>query len=221
MIVLAIDTAGTGCFAAVYDSTADRVLASAGADIGRGHAERLLAFVDQALAESGKVLSAIDRIAVTIGPGSFTGIRVGVAAARGFALALSVPSVGVSILAALAKSAAERHPGRPVLAAMDAKRDELYCQIFEAGGTPRTEAQIVQLDDARRMFTGFDGVVCGSATRHLTDAPLPDVAEVDAADIGVVARLGAAADPSQGKPSPLYLRGPDVRPQAGFAVARV
>ncbi len=220
MIVLAIDTAGTGCFAAVYDSTADTVLASAGADIGRGHAERLLAFVDQALAESGKVLADIDRIAVTIGPGSFTGIRVGVAAARGFALALGVPSVGVSILAALAKSAAGKHPSRPVLAAMDAKRDELYCQIFEAAGTPRTEAQIVELDDARRMFTGFDGVICGSATRHLTDAPLPDVAQIDAADIGIVARLGAAADPAQGKPSPLYLRGPDVRPQAGFAVAR-
>lgn len=220
MIVLAIDTAGTGCFAAVFDSTTDNVLASAGADIGRGHAEQLLAFIDEALAESGKALSDIDRIAVTIGPGSFTGIRVGVAAARGFALALGVPSVGVSILAALARSAAEKYPGRPVLAAMDAKREELYCQIFEAAGTPRTEAQILELDDARRLFAGFDGVICGSATRHLTDAPLPDVAQIDVADIGTVARLGVIADPSQGKPSPLYLRGPDVRPQAGFAVAR-
>ncbi|CAN7563777.1 tRNA (adenosine(37)-N6)-threonylcarbamoyltransferase complex dimerization subunit type 1 TsaB [Pararhizobium sp. LjRoot235] len=220
MIVLAIDTAGTGCFAAVFDSTNDNVLASAGADIGRGHAEQLLAFIDEALAESGKALSDIDRIAVTIGPGSFTGIRVGVAAARGFALALGVPSVGVSILAALARSAAEKYPGRPVLAAMDAKREELYCQIFEAAGTPRTEAQILELDDARRLFADFDGVICGSATRHLTDAPLPDVAQIDVADIGTVARLGVVADPSQGKPSPLYLRGPDVRPQAGFAVAR-
>ncbi|MEK1933619.1 MAG: tRNA (adenosine(37)-N6)-threonylcarbamoyltransferase complex dimerization subunit type 1 TsaB [Pararhizobium sp.] len=220
MIVLAIDTAGTGCFAAVYDSTIDKVLASAGADIGRGHAEQLLAFIDQALAESAKALSDIDRIAVTIGPGSFTGIRVGVAAARGFALALGLPSVGVSILAALAKAAGEKHPGRPVLAAMDAKRDELYCQIFEATGVPRTEAQIVELGDARLMFADFDGVICGSATRHLTDAPLPDAAEIDVADIGTVARLGLVADPSLGKPSPLYLRGPDVRPQSGFAVAR-
>lgn len=220
MIVLAIDTAGTGCFAAVYNSETDNVLASAGAEIGRGHAEQLLAFIDRALAESGKTLSDINRIAVTIGPGSFTGIRVGVAAARGFALALGVPSVGVSILAALARSTGERHPGRPVLAAMDAKRDELYCQIFEPGGASRTEAQIVELGEAKRMFAGFDGVICGSATRHLTDMPLPGVAEIDAADIGIVARLGAEADPAQGKPVPLYLRGPDVRPQAGFAVAR-
>jgi tRNA threonylcarbamoyladenosine biosynthesis protein TsaB len=84
----------------------------------------------------------------------------------------------------------------------------------------RNEAQIVELGDARHRFGGFDGVICGSATRHLTDAPLPGVAQTDGADIGTVARLGAVADPSLGKPSPLYLRGPDVRPQAGFAVAR-
>lgn len=220
MIVLAIDTAGTGCFAGVYDAGEDRLLASAGADIGRGHAEQLMAFIDQALADSGRALADVDRIAVTIGPGSFTGIRVGVAAARGFALALGVPAVGVSVLAALAASARQVHPGQAVLAAMDAKRDELYCQVFEADGVPRTEAQIVELADAETRFAGFDGIVCGSATRHLTAEPASDVSQVDACDIGIVARLGAAADPAQGKPSPLYLRGPDVKSQAGFAVAR-
>lgn len=220
MIVLAIDTAGTGCFAAVYDSGDDRVLASAGADIGRGHAEQLMAFIHQALVESGHSLADVNRIAVTVGPGSFTGIRVGVAAARGFALALGVPAVGVSVLSALAASARQLHPGQAVLAAMDAKRDELYCQVFEPDGTVRTEPQIVEFQQAQDRFAGFDGVVCGSATRHLTDEPLSDVAQVDACDIGIVARLGAAADTAQGKPTPLYLRGPDVKSQAGFAVAR-
>ncbi|HTO33918.1 MAG TPA: tRNA (adenosine(37)-N6)-threonylcarbamoyltransferase complex dimerization subunit type 1 TsaB [Pararhizobium sp.] len=220
MIVLAIDTAGTGCFAAVYDSGDDRVLASAGADIGRGHAEQLMAFIDQALAGSGRMLADIDRIAVTIGPGSFTGIRVGVAAARGFALALGVPAVGVSVLAALAASARQVHPAQAVLAAMDAKRDELYCQVFEADGTPRTEARIVELSDAPSLLTGFDGIICGSATHHLTSEPVPGVSQADACDIAVIARLGAMADPALGKPSPLYLRGPDVKSQAGFAVAR-
>ncbi|WP_313529866.1 tRNA (adenosine(37)-N6)-threonylcarbamoyltransferase complex dimerization subunit type 1 TsaB, partial [Shinella sp.] len=87
MIVLAIDTAGTSCSAALYDSNRDVMLGAAGEDIGRGHAERLMEFVDGALAAAGLDLPAIDRIAVTIGPGSFTGIRVGVAAARGLALA--------------------------------------------------------------------------------------------------------------------------------------
>ncbi len=220
MIVLAIDTAGTGCFAGVYDAGEDRLLASAGADIGRGHAEQLMAFIDQALADSDRALADVDRIAVTIGPGSFTGIRVGVAAARGFALALGVPAVGVSVLAALAASAGQVRPEQAVLAAMDAKRDELYCQVFEADGTPRTDAQIVELADAQIRFAGFDGIVCGSATRHLIAQPPPGVSQADACDIGIVARLGAAADPPQGKPSPLYLRGPDVKSQAGFAVAR-
>lgn len=73
MLVLAIDTSGSGCFAAVYDGGAGELLACAGADIGRGHAERLMEFVDEALSASGRELGEIDRIAVTIGPGSFTG----------------------------------------------------------------------------------------------------------------------------------------------------
>jgi tRNA threonylcarbamoyl adenosine modification protein YeaZ len=220
MIVLAIDTAGTGCFAAVYDSSTDAVLASAGADIGRGHAEQLMAFIDQALAESGKVLADMDRIAVTIGPGSFTGIRVGVAAARGFALALNVPAVGVSTLAAIAEAGRELHPGRAILATIDAKRDELYCQSFEADGAARSEALMLEIPEAQRLFADFDGLICGTATRHLTDQPPESAAQTDLTDIRLVARLGAAADPLRGKPSPLYLRGPDVKSQAGFAVAR-
>lgn len=220
MIVLAIDTAGTGCFAAVYDGTTDAVLASAGADIGRGHAEQLMAFIDQALAESGKVLADMDRIAVTVGPGSFTGIRVGVAAARGFALALNVPAVGVSTLAAIAEAGRELHPGRAILATIDAKRDELYCQSFEADGAERSEALMLEIPEAQRLFADFDGLICGTATRHLTDHPPECAAQTDLTDIRLVARLGAAADPLRGKPSPLYLRGPDVKSQAGFAVAR-
>jgi tRNA threonylcarbamoyl adenosine modification protein YeaZ len=220
MIVLAIDTAGTGCFAAVYDSGNDTVLASAGADIGRGHAEQLMGFIDEALAASGMVLADIDRIAVTVGPGSFTGIRVGVAAARGFALALGVPAVGVTTLAAIAEAARETHPGRAILATIDAKRDELYCQSFAADGTPRSEALMLEIPEAQKLFAGFDGLICGTATKHLTDQPPESAVQTDLTDIRLVARLGAAADPSQGKPSPLYLRGPDVKSQAGFAVAR-
>jgi tRNA threonylcarbamoyladenosine biosynthesis protein TsaB len=220
MIVLAIDTAGTGCFAAVYDSLTDTVLASAGADIGRGHAEQLMAFIDLALAESGKVLADMDRIAVTVGPGSFTGIRVGVAAARGFALALGVPAVGITTLAAIAEAARETHPGRAILATIDAKRDELYCQSFEADGAPRSEALMLEIPEAQRLFAGFDGLICGTATGHLTDHPPESTVQTDLTDIRLIARLGAAADPSRGKPSPLYLRGPDVKSQAGFAVAR-
>jgi tRNA threonylcarbamoyladenosine biosynthesis protein TsaB len=220
MIVLALDTAGTGCFAAVYDSDRDVVLAEAGADIGRGHAERLMAFIDEALAESGKTLGDVDRIAVTVGPGSFTGIRVGVAAARGFALALAVPAVGISSLAVLAKAARQVHQGQAVFAVMDAKRDEIYGQMFDAAGAAMAEAQAYAVDEARHLASGFDGVVCGSARELLLGEHVDADAPRYLAEIGVVARLGAIADPALGKPTPLYLRGPDAKPQLGFAVAR-
>ncbi|UNK37923.1 tRNA (adenosine(37)-N6)-threonylcarbamoyltransferase complex dimerization subunit type 1 TsaB [Shinella sp. H4-D48] len=212
MIVLAIDTAGTGCFAALYDSDKDIVLGAAGADIGRGHAERLMEFVDAAFEEAGMDLPDIDRVAVTIGPGSFTGIRVGVAAARGLALALGVPAVGVSTLAALA---ADR-PG-PSLIAIDAKRDEVYWQRFAADGSAATPPAIASVEAARAVVLA-DGEALGGSAAALLRADAG--AETDSVSIATVARLGAGLDPAVNQPKPLYLRGPDAKPQAGFAIRR-
>ena len=214
MILLAIDTAGTGCYAALYDSDQDTVLGAAGADIGRGHAERLMEFVDAALEAAGMDLPAVERIAVTVGPGSFTGIRVGVAAARGLALALGVPAAGVSTLAALA---AEHHAGAPLLVAMDAKRDEVYWQRFAADGSEASPPAIATLAEARELAAGHDGAIAGSAAVLLREATVP---ETDGVSIAVVARLGARLDPQAHLPKPLYLRGPDAKPQAGFAIRR-
>jgi tRNA threonylcarbamoyladenosine biosynthesis protein TsaB len=212
MIVLVIDTAGTGCFAALYDSDRDIVLGAAGADIGRGHAERLMEFVDAALDAAGMNLPDIDRVAVTIGPGSFTGIRVGVAAARGLALALGVPAVGVSTLAALA---ADR-PG-PSLIAIDAKRDEVYWQRFAADGSAATPPAIASVEAARAVVLA-DGEALGGSAAALLRADAG--AETDGVSIATVARLGARLDPAVNQPKPLYLRGPDAKPQAGFAIRR-
>lgn len=212
MIVLAIDTAGTSCSAALYDANRDIVLGAAGEDIGRGHAERLMEFVDGALEAAGLDLPAVDRIAVTIGPGSFTGIRVGVAAARGLALALGVPAVGVSTLSALAA-------GRkgPLLVAIDAKRDEVYWQAFAADGNEATPPAIATVEEARAIAQAHDGDIAGSASALLREGA---AAETDGVDIVTIARLGARLDPQNHLPKPLYLRGPDAKPQAGFAIRR-
>lgn len=214
MIVLAIDTAGVDCSAAVYDSDKGAVLGQASETIGRGHAERLMEKIDAALAEAGLPLEAVERVAVTVGPGSFTGIRVGVAAARGLALALGIPVVGVSTLAVL--SAAESG-GAPVVVAIDAKRGEVYLQPFEEM-RPIGQAVIGSIEDVRDLVGKLGARVTGSAATLLTG----DHAETqpDHFPIAIVARLGAAGDPA-GKPKPLYLRGPDAKPQAGFAIARV
>lgn len=227
MIVLAIDTAGTACNVAIYDAARDTTLGFAGADIGRGHAERLMGFIDEALSVAGVEMDEVDRIAVTIGPGSFTGIRVGVATARGLGLALGRSVVGVSVLQALAKSALAAAPGHPVLIVTDAKREEVYLQRFDAAGEPVADAEALDVVSARSAFHSFGGTISGSGARLLREDAAVEANQTEAsqtsgdtADIAVVAKLGACADPATALPKPLYLRGPDVRSQAGFAVAR-
>lgn len=219
MIILALDTAGVDCAAALYDSGRNTMLGEASDMIGKGHAEHLMGIVDRAMDKAGLALSAVDRIAVTIGPGSFTGIRVGVAAARGFALSLGVPAVGITTLAVMAEAQRQKTPGRPVLTAMDAKRNEIYLQAFNADGEPLDEARAVTVEEAQTVAAAFDGEITGSATPLLKPDAIGDHA--NHFPISLVARLGADADPSAGKPKPLYLRGPDAKPQAGFAIARV
>lgn len=219
MIILSIDTSGVDCSACVYDSENDTALGEVTENIGKGHAELLMGIIDGALAKAGLTLDAIERLAVTIGPGSFTGIRVGVAAARGFALSLGVEAVGISTLETLAAHHLRQQPGQPVAVGLDAKRGECYLQIFAGDGAPLTEAALVSLDDARQSLAGFGGVIVGSA------APLFAGEETgsgpDHFPILTVARVAAKKAAHQPKPAPLYLRGPDARPQSGFALERL
>jgi N6-L-threonylcarbamoyladenine synthase len=217
MIILALDTAGVDCAVAVYDSDSDSVLGEVTETIGRGHAERLMAILDEALAKAGLGLDAVDRIAVNIGPGSFTGIRVGVAAARGLALSLGVPAIGITTLETMAADALRKTPGQPVLAARDAKRDEIYLQTFDEHGAPTSEAVALSVADAKALAATFEGTITGSAVPLLKGEPASD--QPDSFPISLIARL-AVAKPAGEKPKPLYLRGPDARPQAGYAVAR-
>ena len=218
MIVLALDTSGVDCSACVYDSASDTVLGEVCETIGKGHAERLMAVIDGALQQAQLPLQKVGRIAVTIGPGSFTGIRVGVAAARGFALSLGIEAVGVTTLETIALHHLLENPGRPVAVGLDAKRGEAYLQTFAEDGSPLLEAALWSLEDAKTALSGFDGAIIGSA------APLFQGFDTgsgpDHFPISTVARAGGRKPKGMPKPAPLYLRGPDARPQTGFALAR-
>lgn len=218
MIVLSIDTSGVDCSACLYDSASDIVLSEVTQNIGKGHAELLMGIIDGALQQASLALKDIERIAVTIGPGSFTGIRVGVAAARGFALSLGIEAVGITTLETLAAQHHSQNPGLSVAVGLDAKRDEAYLQTFAPDGSPISEAVLLSLEEAKSALAGFAGTVIGSA------APLFIGGEIgsgpDRFAIATVARLGAKKPQDMPKPAPLYLRGPDAKPQSGFALER-
>jgi len=232
MIVLGLDTAGENCAVAVARTGDDpAVFARRAEAVGRGHAERLMAMIDEALADAGLAYGDLERIAVTTGPGSFTGTRIGVAAARGLALALAIPAVGVSVLDALIEAAKDGGGGL-VVAALNARRGEIYAKAVRDGGArdgeTRLEAQVTTAAGLAGAVADLDSrpaVLTGSAAAEI--ARLLDQAgarpviasQAACADIAIVARLGALAD-SGSPPAPLYLRPPDAKPQTGMAVAR-
>jgi len=228
MKLLAIDTASTLCAACICDGETGAELGRAVEDIGKGHAERLMAVIADALEKADVGYADIGVIAVAIGPGSFTGIRVGVSAARGLALALKVPAYGVTTLSAIAQEARISHPNRRILASIDAKRDELYVEDHGPDGGLVSGPAIVAAADAASLLAGAPPVLAGSGAAVIGAAA--QVADAGAsfdiypggatADIAVYARLAAAGQFHNSPPKPLYLRGPDARPQDGFALAR-
>ena len=224
MILLAIDTASTLCAACVWDAGAGRELGRSVEDIGKGHAERLMDVIAAALKISGKTYFDLGAIAVSIGPGSFTGIRVGVSVARGLALALKIPAQGVTTLSAIAEEVRTTWPARRILASIDAKRDEIYVEEHAPDGAVVRGPVIVAVNDAPALLDGERPVLAGSGASVI--AAGTDPAHVDiggggaTADIAVYAQLAAAGRTYNSPPKPLYLRGPDARPQDGFALPR-
>lgn len=224
-LLLAIDTAGEQCAACVYDTDADRILASAAPVIGRGHAERLMGVVADVLGEAAVAYGDLSRLAVTVGPGSFTGLRVGVAAVRGLSLALAIPAVGVTTLEALAEPYLRQ--GAAVLSVLDAKRGEVYAALFDANGAVLAGPAALAPSDLPRLLAILPAAVplliAGSGAR-IAAAALPGAGAVIAseksvADIAAVARI-AASRQAGAPPKPLYLRGADAKPQSPAAVLR-
>jgi tRNA threonylcarbamoyl adenosine modification protein YeaZ len=213
MRLLAIDTALDACSTAVFD-TQQGVLAEETLPMARGHAEALMPQIARVMAAAGLAFEALDRIAVTVGPGSFTGLRVGVSAARGIALAAHKPAVGVTTLLVLAMPLLAGDANVPVVVVIDARHDHAYMQTFGTGGIALTEPRIAPL---REAFDGLpDGRVrlVGSASQKLAALALRETSIDDrnTPEIRWVAALGADA-PADAPPRPLYLRAPDARPQ--------
>ena len=221
MLILALDTSLDACSVALYDSATEAMLASASEVIGKGHAERLMAMLTDVMARSGVGFDAVDRIGVTIGPGSFTGIRVGLATARGLALASGKPVVGISTLDAIACAA----PGEdPVMVVLDARRGEVYAGLYDGNRSPISASTLMPLALCATAVTAAVAKMFGSGANLVAAAQPTDVFSISGhdgvPDIGHVARLTAVAAALSQPPKPLYLRAPDAKPQTRGVVDR-
>lgn len=224
--VLAIDTALGACSACIWQAGDAEPLARESILMERGHAEALLPLIDRLSSQVEGGFSSLDRVAVTVGPGSYTGLRVGIAAARGIGLAAGIPVIGVATLSAfLAPLMATERRGL-FTAAIDAKHGQIYIQAIAPGGRTIIPPSLMGYRDAIRLLGSGPLLVTGSAAAMLAaEARIQGVealvSDVSAApDIAWVARLGAIADPNQALPKPLYLREPDAKPQTSARIAR-
>ena len=179
-LILGFDTSAAHCAAALLSG--DRVLVTRHEEMGRGQAERLMPLLEEVLAESGAAWADLARIGVGVGPGNFTGIRIAVSAARGLALSLGIPAVGVNGFEAIALSAPEGH-----LPALPAPRDQLYIRPEDTPPRlmPRREAE---------------------ALGPLAEVPPPQDFAV------AIARIAGAAPKDTPPPAPLYLKPADAAP---------
>ena len=195
--LLAIDTSGARLQLALLagDSVFDAVEARE-----RGHAEILFDRIAMLLARANLSYDDLKRIAVITGPGSFSGLRIGLSAARGLGLALSIPVIGVPRLLALSLQA----QAGPVGVSVDARRGEAYCEIFDRPGGVGDGTRVLPVDVVETMM-----------------ATCAERVETGFADIAALARFAATADPEAFLPVPAYVREADAKPQQGARIARV
>jgi tRNA threonylcarbamoyl adenosine modification protein YeaZ len=221
MRLLAIDTALEACSVGVLGGEREVLVSQT---IGRGHAERLMGMIEAAMAEAGLAVAGLDRIAVIVGPGSFTGLRVGIAAARGLALVTGAPAVGIGTLAVHAETARHEIGDVPILAVLAAGRGEIYGQSFAADGTPESPPEAAAPETfARRLRANT--LLAGSGAPALAallgdEARARTVHERSAPDLASLCRLALVAPLPREAPRPLYLRPPDAKPQAAARIAR-
>lgn len=213
MKILSLDTAMAACSAAVIDTESPLPLAEACVAMERGHAEALPPMVAEVMAASGLAFADIDRIAVTTGPGTFTGVRIGLAFARGLGLALGIPVIGIDSLSAIA---ANEPAHAPLLVVSDARNGEVYAARFDAerklisgpGVTTAVRASEELSSNMLILGTATSTVIAASGRADVSASrvnPLPVASHF--------ARLAASALPGP-MPAPLYLRAPDAKPQS-------
>jgi tRNA threonylcarbamoyladenosine biosynthesis protein TsaB len=226
MRILAIDTSCGAASVAVAEGGSREPLAVLSRPMARGHAEALAPMVEEAMRGIDGGFASLGRIAVATGPGSFTGLRVGLAMARAMGIALAIPVVGVSTLAAFAAPLLSEPRAGIIAAAIDARHGSVYFQLFEGSGRPLgpprcdTARECVRAIGAGPAWLAGDAATIVAAEAHRAGLPYDLDGAREAPDIVAVAWMGLALDPSISPARPVYVKPVDARPNPAESIAR-
>jgi len=216
MLVMGLDTSLQCCSVSILRD--GEVIADQSFGMERGHAEHLAPMAAAALIEAGVAIRDLDRVGVVVGPGGFTGVRVGLSFARGLAIGTDLDVVGVTSLAALAENIENAEPDALIAPVIDARRGQLYAGLYRRGGalliapfvaTPEQVSETLQKVAGAHpvSLVGSGAAQIAHNSRDWVDSGVPE--QISAK---YVAQLAAAAPPPEGPPGPLYLRAPDAKP---------
>jgi len=218
--ILSLATVTEMCSVAVCSE--GRVLANNQSLLGAKHAEKLLPMIAKVMKQAGVQFADLDRIAVAKGPGSFTGIRIGIAAARGLALAASKPLSGVNSLEAMAHGIYSN--GRSILAVLDARRGQVYVQTFASDGLPLSEAKVIKPNNVAGLLSQKQYTVVGTGLRlirpYLLSSTLKNLDLIfdeteglpRATDVALAANFQLSTAAASEEVVPVYLRSADAVP---------
>jgi tRNA threonylcarbamoyladenosine biosynthesis protein TsaB len=224
--ILAIDTALGACSVCVMEAGRVLPIALDSEEMATGHAEALMPMIERVMKQVDGGFTSLERVAVSIGPGSFTGLRIGIAAARAIGLAAEIPVVGVSTLSAYAAPLINAEESGVIAVGIDARHGAVFFQAFTAAGRTIVLPRVISLKEAGRAIGSGPVKLAGSGAAALAVEAMSlglkaSIADMRAApDVTWVARLGLAADPATAVPKPLYLRPPTATPQESKAVPR-
>jgi tRNA threonylcarbamoyladenosine biosynthesis protein TsaB len=224
--ILAIDTALGACSVCVCVEDSVNPLVIETREMATGHAEAIMPMIERVIKQLDGGFPSLHRVAVSIGPGSFTGLRIGISAARAIGLAAGIPVVGVSTLSAYAAPLISAEDSGVIAIGIDARHGALFFQAFTAAGRTIVLPRVVSVKEASRLVGSGPVRIAGSGAAALAVETMALGLKVSIADLGSapdiawIARLGFAADPATAVAKPLYLRAPSATPQVGKAVPR-
>jgi tRNA threonylcarbamoyladenosine biosynthesis protein TsaB len=225
--ILAIDTALGACSVCVCAEGKPEPLVMESILMTTGQAEAIMPMIQRVMSQIDGGFGSLDRVAVSIGPGSFTGLRIGISAARAIGLAAGIPVVGVSTLSAYAAPLINAEEPGVIAVGIDARHGSLFFQAFTSAGRSIVLPRVITVKEAGRVVGSGPVRIAGSGAPALAMETTTlgikiSIANMNPApDIAWVARLGFAADPATAHAKPLYLRPPGATPQVGKSVPRV